>query len=295
MTSNFNGLSRRNLMKVLAASPVAVTGAGIASMAHAEAEAAAQSVGLISGNMCLVSPETTEGPYYIDPKLVRADIREDKEGIAMTMQLQVVDENCQPMANARVDIWHCDAEGNYSGYASQGSEGTLDTEGETFLRGTQMTDESGIVSFQTIYPGWYRGRTTHIHYKVFLDETNVLTSQIFFPDALSQYIYDNIEPYTRDSTRDTYNAIDGILQAAGDGAYTAIREQSEMYLAQLVVGVDPDAVSQEGSGPGGAPKSANMGEPPEGAAPEGGAPGQPPEQSAGDLSPEDLIPGSKTE
>lgn len=76
----------------------------------------------------------------------------------MDMVIQVVDVSCQPLVGARVDIWHCAAQGNYSGYANQGSDGTRDTSGETFLRGTQLADERGIVTFRTIYPGWYRGR-----------------------------------------------------------------------------------------------------------------------------------------
>jgi len=240
--------TRRALLASLAASPVAIAGLG-AFPAAARAEASA--IGLITPNVCLVSPETTEGPYYFDPALLRGDITEDKSGVPLELRLQVVDANCVPIAGARVDIWHCDAQGNYSGYATQGSDGTLDTTGETFLRGTQSTDDSGIVAFTTIYPGWYRGRTTHIHYKVFLDERTVLTSQIFFPDALSEYLFLNVPEYQRDETRDTVNATDDILQQAGDGAYAAIREQSDRYLAELVVGVDPTATSTEAEMPGG--------------------------------------------
>ena len=192
----------------------------------------------------------TEGPYYIDPKLVRDDITEGKEGVALELVLQVVDATCQPLAGARVDVWHCDASGNYSGYASQGSDATSDTSGETFLRGTQIADERGVVTFRTIYPGWYRGRTTHIHHKVFLDETNVLTGQIFFPDALSQYLYDNVAPYdAREGARDTVNGNDNIAAQAGEGAYAAVREAPDRYVATLVIGVDPTAVSKSG-GPG---------------------------------------------
>jgi protocatechuate 3,4-dioxygenase beta subunit len=107
------------------------------------------------------------------------------------------------------------------------------------LRGTQMTDARGVVSFRTIYPGWYPGRTTHIHYKVFLDQRTVLTSQIFFPDALSQYFYQSVEPYsTRGADRDVMNRNDRIARRVGDGGYAAIREQTDAYSAQLVVGVD---------------------------------------------------------
>lgn len=279
-------LSRRNLLRALAASPVAAGAATFPLAARAEASSAATAAGLITPNVCLVMPEVTEGPYYIDPNLVRADITEDRTGIPLVLQMQVVNADCTPIEGARVDVWHCDAEGNYSGYANQGSEATLDTTGQTFLRGTQMTEAGGLVQFQTIYPGWYRGRTTHIHYKVFLDEVTVLTSQIFFPDALSQYLYDNIAPYTRESTRDTINASDGIAQQAGDGAYAALREQSEGYVAQLVVGVNPDAVSEAGNGgPGGAggPNGAPPGPPP------GDAGGMGPSGS-GDWTPDDLVP-----
>ena len=271
--------SRRGLLRALAAAPVAAT----FPMAVRAQDAAASAAGLISSSVCLVMPETTEGPYYIDPELVRADIREDKTGVPLAMKIQVVDANCQPIAGARVDIWHCDAQGNYSGYANQGSDGTLNTEGQTFLRGTLIADDSGIVDFTTIYPGWYRGRTTHIHYKVFLDETTVLTSQIFFPDALSQYLFENAADYVRDGTRDTVNKNDSIAQDAGDGAYCYIKEQSDGYVAALVVGVNPDAVSSEGA-MGGAP----MSPPPDG--------GQPPSQGGplgGDWTAEILIPSKE--
>ena len=260
--------TRRSLLMALAASPVAAAGIGAFPRA---VRAQAASIGLVTPNVCLVAPETTEGPFYFDPALVRSDVTEDKTGVPLELTLQVVDETCTPLANARVDIWHCDAQGNYSGYAIQGSDGTLDTTGETFLRGTQMTDDNGLVQFRTIYPGWYRGRTTHIHYKVFLDETTVLTSQIFFPDALSEYLFLNVDPYMRDTTRDTVNANDGIAQEAGHGAYAAIREQSDRYVAELVVGVDPTAVSQEGAAPGG----------PGGEPPSGPPPGDTPDPDTG--------------
>lgn len=248
--------NRRQLLAALAASPIVATGIGAFPRA-VRAEAA--SAGLISPNVCMVMPEVTEGPYYFDPELVRAEITEGKAGIPMEMAIQVVDSSCTPLAGARVDLWHCDAEGNYSGY-SQNAGG--DTSGETFLRGTLMTDETGVATFRTIYPGWYAGRTTHMHYKVFLDERTVLTSQIFFPDALSQYLYMAVDPYNRRSAqRDTVNANDWIAQELGDGGYAAIREQADRYVAQLVVGVDPAASSFQN-----APRGP-MGEPPAGPPP----------------------------
>ncbi|WP_353473036.1 intradiol ring-cleavage dioxygenase [Salipiger sp. H15] len=256
--------SRRALLSGLAVSPIAVAGIGsFTSSARAQAQAA----GLISANVCMVMPEVTEGPYYLDEALLRSDITEGREGVPMRLRLQVVTAECAPVEGARVDVWHCDAAGNYSGYASQGSDGTNDTEGETFLRGTQMTGADGVAEFRSIYPGWYRGRTTHVHYKVFLDERTVLTSQIFFPDALSQYLFQSVPPYNdRSAERDTMNGNDGIAKQAGEGAYAAIREQYDFYDAALVVGIDPSATSAEGGMGAGGP-------PPGGERPDGPPPG----------------------
>lgn len=111
-------------------------------------------------------PKSPKAPYYFDPALERQDVTEGRPGVRTQVRLQVVDAQCKPMAGARVDIWHADATGIYSGYANQ--PGGIDTTGQTFMRGTQMTGENGVAEFTTVYPGWYRGRTTHIHFKVFL-------------------------------------------------------------------------------------------------------------------------------
>ncbi|WP_020558911.1 intradiol ring-cleavage dioxygenase [Thiofilum flexile] len=241
-------LNRRSVLKLLATAP---TAAGLVWLSPAMAENKAASVGLISSNVCQLTPEVTEGPYYLDKDLVRADIREDRTGIPLKMRIQVVGADCKPLEKARVDIWHCDAQGNYSGYSGQGSDTQVDTSKQTFLRGTQMTDSAGIATFQTIYPGWYMGRTVHIHFKVFLDQTQVLTGQAFFPDALSQYIFDNAPDYGgRKTTRDMININDGIAKEAGEGSYAAVREQTDGYDAALVVGIDPEARSvQRGGNP----------------------------------------------
>ena len=115
----------------------------------------------------------------------------------------------RPLSGVRVDVWHCDARGFYSGYEGQGDDQATSTVGQKFLRGVQITDGNGLVTFETIYPGWYHGRTTHIHIKAFLGDGKVATSQLFFPDALSEFIYENISPYAeRKAARDTINATD---------------------------------------------------------------------------------------
>jgi protocatechuate 3,4-dioxygenase beta subunit len=207
---------------------------------------------LMDADVCVIVPEVTEGPYYFDPALLRADITEGRPGLPMTLQMQVVDQGCTPIADARVDVWHCDADGIYSGYNGY--------EGETFMRGTQMSDADGMVTFSTVYPGWYRGRTTHIHFKVFLNETTVLTGQIFFPDEVSERVYATVAPYTAHTNRDTFNNEDGIAQQAGAASVASVEQTAEAYTAKLVVGVDPNAVStgQMGfpGGPGAPPPAA---------------------------------------
>jgi protocatechuate 3,4-dioxygenase beta subunit len=117
--------------------------------------------GATSAPDCVLTPEQAEGPFYIDLAQVRQDVVEDRPGVPLALAVAVVDSNtCKPIHNAAVDIWHCDALGVYSGEPSEGSEG------ETYLRGIQLTDSDGQAEFETVYPGQYPGRTTHIHVKV---------------------------------------------------------------------------------------------------------------------------------
>jgi protocatechuate 3,4-dioxygenase beta subunit len=144
---------------------------------------------------CTLTPELTEGPFYFDVDSIRSDIREDREGVALRLAIRVRDaERCEPIRNAVVDIWQSDAEGQYS------------AEGETFLRGAQVTNAQGIADFLTIYPGWYQGRTVHIHAKVHLDKQTVLTTQLFFDEKTQREVYDG-GAYP---AGDTDNASDGI-------------------------------------------------------------------------------------
>ncbi len=213
-------LDRRALLLRLAAAPA------LLPLAQA---AQAQQAGLITGSVCLVQPETTAGPFYVDPGLVRRDITEGRDGAPTRLRLQVVTAECAPVAGARVDVWHCDARGVYSGVQGQG--------GTTFLRGTQFSDEAGVAAFDTIYPGWYPGRTPHVHYKVFLNDRTVLTSQLFLPDRASATVYENVAPYAARGAQDRLNAADGIARRAGPTALAAVAGTTAALTVDLVVGV----------------------------------------------------------
>ena len=141
-------------------------------------------------NACLLTPEQEEGPYYVDLERIRNNIKEAKTGLRLQLKVVCVSsKTCKPIANAAVDIWHCDAEGHYSGFSQE------DTEGQTFLRGVQLTNDRGVALFETIYPGWYTGRATHIHMKVHIGGRKAgstysgghvsHTGQLFFPDAIT--------------------------------------------------------------------------------------------------------------
>lgn len=207
---------------------------------------------------CILTPQAEEGPFYSDPKLVRSDIAEGKPGVTLTLRLRVIDAgSCTAIHDARVDIWHCDAKGLYSAFAGQSDSHNVDATGKTFLRGTQMTDGAGWVTFNTIYPGWYDGRTTHIHFKVFLSDRTVLTGQTFLPDALNEFIYTNVPDYGgRARQRMVINANDHVIERSDPEhrAFCAVKEERDRYVATLTLGVDRRAeatVGRAGLPPGG--------------------------------------------
>jgi protocatechuate 3,4-dioxygenase beta subunit len=258
------------------------TGAALSGRS-AVAQTRTETVGRVplGAGMCVLTPQAVEGPYYFDPELERSDITESHQGVPLGLLLQVVEpDDCSPLVDARVDVWHANALGHYSGYQGQGDERDVSTVDQTFLRGTQFTDRDGQVSFTTIYPGWYVGRTPHIHFKIFVDDRNVVTGQIYFPDALSEFIYTNAAPYRdRKRQRDTTNDRDGVLQATGGReTFCAIKEEADRYLAALIVGVNRDAEASAASPPGGRP-------PPSGPPPGAADPAAPPRGGRGSLIP----------
>jgi protocatechuate 3,4-dioxygenase beta subunit len=181
-------LSRRQAISALgmisAAPLVGCTDEGTGPAASSEASGATTA--------CVLIPQETIGPYPLlqvlsNTALRRADVRENRTGVPLTLVMSLVDVNdgCSPVSNAAVYIWQCDKDGNYSGYGSE--------TGRTYLRGIQFTEANGQVTFTTVYPGWYPGRVTHIHFQVYLNAnlggTATATSQIAFPPAITQTVY----------------------------------------------------------------------------------------------------------
>lgn len=188
------------------------------------------------GTSCTLYPQQTQGPYYLDLDLLRVDVTEGKPGAPLLLDVQVVRSgSCTPLGDVAVDIWQCDAAGVYSCYPGQ--LGGLDTTGQRFLRGTQLTDAAGHARFETIYPGWYPGRTAHIHFKVQLSPSSEVTSQIYFPEDFNASVYGGA-PYAGRGQKDTSNAADFIAQSGGGmPALLSVSGSPSEYRGTLVVGV----------------------------------------------------------
>ena len=195
-----------------------------------------------SGNApgCVLTQEVTEGPYYLPLHLVRRDITEGTQGVPLQLDLQVVDAtSCEPVAGAAVDIWHADALGVYSGVVPLGPSSSAPSTSGTFLRGVQNTGADGNATFKTIYPGWYMGRTPHIHVKVLLNDQTLHTGQLFFDDSLTARVYQENAPYDTRSTADTTNPSDNIYQQAGAAqAILAMKRQGSGYVGTMTMGVN---------------------------------------------------------
>ncbi len=196
---------------------------------------------------CVLAPEQTEGPYWVDERLNRSDIRVDptngsvKPGTLLTLTMTIHSVNgtaCALLPGAQVDIWHCDAAGTYSDVAMN------NTVGQKFLRGYQVTDDAGTVSFTTIFPGWYRGRTVHIHFRVrtFSGTTmqDQFTAQLYFDDTITDQVFTQA-PYNTRGSRDTRNANDMVLSGSGSRGnllLLSLSQTADGYAASISVGVD---------------------------------------------------------
>lgn len=177
---------------------------------------------------CVLTPELAEGPYYLDLDRVRRDITEGKSGLPFDLRVRVVDvDACEPIEDAAVDIWHCDAGGVYSGVEGNSA---------TFLRGVQVTDAAGAAQFRTIFPGWYPGRAVHIHVKVHVGESETFTGQLFFDAETLDAVYAT-EPYSARGDPDTPNEGDGIFAEGGASATVGVTVGADSCRGSVTLGV----------------------------------------------------------
>jgi protocatechuate 3,4-dioxygenase beta subunit len=185
--------------------------------------------GVASGAItCLLTPEMTEGPYYVSGEKVRRNITEGRPGVALALALKVVDaSSCKPIKGASVDIWHCDALGVYSGVQGNTS---------TFMRGVQRTDATGLAHFETVYPGWYQGRAVHIHVKVHIGGNVVHTGQFFFNDAVTDAAYTQA-PYNTRGARDIRDSSDSIYRNGGSKSLLKMKKTGTGYTGSITMGV----------------------------------------------------------
>jgi protocatechuate 3,4-dioxygenase beta subunit len=194
---------------------------------------------------CRLTPEVTEGPFYVDLEKIRRDITEGRPGVPLKLKIRVIDvKRCRPIHGAAVDIWHCDAGGLYSDEASNG------TSGQTYLRGVQLTDKKGYATFETIYPGHYTGRATHIHMKVHIGgkaRRGILrgghvshTGQLFFAESANSSVY-ALAPYSSDTAQRTTNSSDSIYSQAGGSRaeVTLSGSATSGHSGRIVVGINP--------------------------------------------------------
>lgn len=243
-------LNRRDVLKLLGlgsaasilaacAPEVAATLSPATAIPATQAVAGAASTTAVTNTaipMCVVRPELTEGPYFVDEMLNRSDIREDTsdgsvtEGSPLELTFnvtQVGTNGCTPLPGAQVDIWHCDANGVYSDVQN--------AVGQTFLRGYQVTDANGLAQFVTIYPGWYPGRAVHIHFKIRIDN-HEFTSQLFFDDAFTDQVYLQ-EPYAQRGERNPRNTGDNIYNSGGSHLVLNVAPNGAGYIAAFDIGM----------------------------------------------------------
>lgn len=224
------GLAAKGAASVIVSQSVLACAGGVTS-----ADAANVVDGTTGGSAstsCVLTAALTEGPYFVDEKLARSDIRADpatgaiSAGIPLTLRFnvsRVAGSACTPLTGAYLDVWHCDAAGLYSDESANG------TSGRRYLRGYQITDVNGAADFTTIYPGWYSGRAVHIHFKLRLytgtTQSYAFTSQFFFDETLTTAVHAK-SPYNSRGTRNTLNTTDGIYNSLSAAAKSALTLQT---------------------------------------------------------------------
>jgi len=245
-------LTRREVVALFGA-------AAAASLTHrVSAQGAAREPSTIVPS-CVVHPQQTEGPFFVDERLLRSDVRSDSKtgaisgGSPLDLRLTIAQVSaggaCAPLAGAQVDIWQCDALGRYSDVNDRRNS----TNGQTFLRGHQVTDAKGNVQFTTIYPGWYPGRAVHIHFKV-RSAANVspayeFTSQFYFDEQLTDRVHTRA-PYSQHSGQRMRNDSDGIFRDGGTQLTLPVTERGQGFAANFTVGMRPGDPAPRGWGRG---------------------------------------------
>ena len=277
--------SRRPVDRRTALTALGVTGVGLATAAAVKAATGGHAVPRRpatpvpasggTGLACVLTPEETAGPYYLSYGLVRRDITDGYPGVPLLLRVTVVDAaTCAPVTGAALDVWHCDALGEYSGYTSMGIGGSTGaqpaarpsaapapggghvnpTDHLTFLRGVQFTDHRGVGEFQTLYPGWYEGRAVHIHVKVRIggqisaryEGGHVAhTGQFYFPEQTTEEVA-RLDPYRVNHVPRVRNENDAYFTAGDDSGLLMLRPGSPLargLLGTILVGVNPAATS----------------------------------------------------
>lgn len=198
LTLNMNKIPRRQALLLMGstAASAALVACGSGSSNSSSNSSSSDSSGSSDNSAldCVLIPEETRGPYPLDlsgdNSYFRQDITEDRTGVPLTITLTLlnINDDCSPVTSARVDVWHCDKDGLYSGYDNTTNRGQA---GETYLRGIQLSGSDGSVTFDTIYPGWYAGRITHVHFEVYLNDSRKAVSQLAFPQDTTKEVYNS--------------------------------------------------------------------------------------------------------
>ncbi|MDZ4746010.1 MAG: T9SS type A sorting domain-containing protein [bacterium] len=211
-------MNRKEFLKLsgLAGAASVAAAAGVSATALGKPFGDGQETSVQGVEECVLIPSETAGPFPLDLSKdlskFRQDMREDQDGVIHRMKMKIVStSNCSPITNARVDLWHCNAYGYYSGFRTSGQNGSQDHTGATWLRGIQMTDANGEVNFITIFPGWYPGRTIHMHFQVFLSSVLSVTSQLAYPVAETNALLTSNQPYAVAGPDPTPPSSDGVF------------------------------------------------------------------------------------
>jgi protocatechuate 3,4-dioxygenase beta subunit len=236
-------LSRREVLSILGAAGAALLTGCAPPDAGGNVGGSRRAAAALPG--CVVRPEQTLGPYFVDTGLRRSDIRSDpsdgsvQEGLPLELTFlvsRIGGDGCTPLSGALVDVWQCDAHGVYSGVRDP----RFDTLGRQFLRGHQLTDETGAAHFTTIYPGWYRGRAVHIHFGIRTDPEaqrgHQFVSQLYFDDTLTDRVH-TLPPYANRGPRDVRNSRDGIFRRGGEQLLLALTDTAQGHSGTFEIGL----------------------------------------------------------